>query len=65
MPGTEAGATGDTRVFINGEVARVHFNDGDTVNITERVAEDVGETFDVGFPQEDDYGDCEDAPPRD
>jgi hypothetical protein len=42
----------------------VHFDDGETLDITEHVVADVGETFNARFPQEDDIGNCEDAPPR-
>lgn len=43
---------------------RVHWQDGSVTDATERFIEDLGtDTFDVRFPQEDEFGDCDDMPP--
>ncbi|HEY7599834.1 MAG TPA: hypothetical protein VH741_07905 [Candidatus Limnocylindrales bacterium] len=40
----------------------VHFKDGSTFDITQWVTEDVGETLEVRYPEEDEFGDCSEAP---
>jgi hypothetical protein len=43
---------------------QVHWQDGSVSDATEAFIEDLGsDTLDVRFPQEDEFGDCDDMPP--